>query len=99
MMHSSDNGTYTRNETATSGGNEGYYKRCKKCDRELWMCICWYDLMDTLDRITTIKIKLDIYKFLIKKSIWIIVTKFIRRTPTSISGMKGLKLLKRIDKI
>ncbi|MCP4371987.1 MAG: hypothetical protein GY797_28290 [Deltaproteobacteria bacterium] len=86
-------------ETATYGGNHDYYYgRCKKCGFEKFDCVCWMDFMDLIERWLEWKAILESYKILCKNSIWIRVIDFIRRTPTSISGMRGLKLLERIDK-
>ncbi len=54
--------------------------------------------MGKLDKIIALALKLDIYKCMKIKTRCIRIN-FIRRTPTSISGMKGLALLKRIDKL
>ena len=71
---------------------------CKHCDYPKFDCICWMNAMDEIERIELIKSKRDIYKRLVVCSVIILVVNLIRRTPTAISGMKGLALLKSIDK-
>ena len=90
MMHRSD--------TCTYGGNDHVFHICKRCGEDKNFCMCWWDFMDKLSRILALKLKLDIYKCLKIKTKCIKVINFIRRTPTSISGMKGVALLKRMDK-
>ncbi len=84
--------------TATSYGNECVIHYCKACGGDRDFCACGVDFMSSLDRVIALKLKLEIYKCLkIKKGI-IRIVDLIRRTPTSISGMRGLALLKREDK-
>lgn len=72
---------------------------CRKCGCIKWECICWMFKMEKLAFIEYMKSKLNIYKFLVKKSVWISVTTFVIKAIHCISGMKGLKLLEKLDKI
>ena len=75
--------------TGTNCGNEPRF--CPKCNVEIWNCICSLkgeSIEEKPDRVPIIKASYS-HKSPIT---------FLRRTPHSISGMKGLKLLKRINK-
>ncbi len=86
--------------TTSNTGNHPSIRHCKRCGNHIFYCTCWWDLMDKLDRIIEIKMKTEVYKFVLNlHSIWISIVSLIRITPTCISGMKGLKLLQRMDKI
>lgn len=84
--------------TATEYGNAYVIRMCRRCGIDKNFCMCWVDFINTLNRSLALVLKLEIYKCLkIKKKI-ILVINLIRRTPTSISGMRGIALLKREDK-
>ena len=70
---------------------------CKGCGQDHFFCVCWQTLMDALNRIIFIKSKLDIYKCPVIKTNHVKVD-FIRKILSCISGMKGINLLKRLDK-
>lgn len=88
-----------RSGTSTDHGNTKYVFYCKRCGSDKDFCTCWVDFLDKLEIQFLFKLKLSIYKCLKIKKIYIKVINLIRRTPTSISGMKGIALLKRIDKL
>jgi len=87
-----------RSETATYGGNDYAYRTCRRCGYDIFMCVCWYDFMDKIEAQLAIELRKGLYKSVMKKFSCINVVSLIRRMPTSISGMKGIKLLERIDK-
>ncbi len=84
--------------TSVEYANVYAFTYCKRCGLDKFECVCWIDLMQGLDRILYLTSKLDIYKCpkIITKCIKTI--NFIRRTPMCISGMKGLALLKNLNK-
>lgn len=86
-------------DTSTEYGNHYVIHCCRRCGMDRDFCMCWWDFMGLLERILALKLKLDIYKCPKIITRCIKVVNFIRRTPTSISGMRGLALLKRIDKL
>jgi len=71
--------------------------QCRRCGELVIYCTCWWEFMNKLEKIISIKAKKEKYN---KKAISIntLIIDFTRRTPSSISGMKGLTLLKRKDK-
>jgi hypothetical protein len=54
--------------------------------------------MGFLEKIIYLKLKLEIYKCFKIMTKGVSVIHLVRRTQNSISGMKGVALLKRIDK-
>jgi hypothetical protein len=85
-------------DTSTPYGNEYVIYLCRKCGMDKEFCMCWEWFMDNLEKITHLKLKLEIYKCLKIMTKGIKVVHLVRRTPSSISGMRGLALLKREDK-
>jgi hypothetical protein len=94
-------GMATCGESPTASPEYTYdeYYLCNKCNCLKWECICWMFKMGKLAFIEYMKSKLDIYKFIVKKSIWISITILFRKILHCISGCKGLKLLEKLDKI
>jgi len=91
-MHNSDTGT------GTYGDNDYAYRVCRRCQRDIFMCICWRNLMNRIEWAMFLKLKREMYKHLIIKSLCVSVVTIVRKTPFSLSGMKGLALLKKEDK-
>lgn len=89
-MHRSDTSTHYRNTRTIL--------YCRMCGGDKDFCTCWMDFISKLEIVLLLKLKLGIYKCLKIKKRYIQVINLIRRTPHSISGMKGLKLLERINK-
>lgn len=87
-----------RSSTTTSNGNSYYIHYCKRCGFDKAFCLCWINFMGFLEKIIYLKLKLEIYKCFKIMTKGVSVIHLVRRTQNSISGMKGVALLKRIDK-
>lgn len=87
-----DNSNTNRNhsDTATSSQGELY---CRKCGYSINWCICRTDYIDFLEERKQASKKIMAYIHNTKPSIIP-----IRKNLHSLSGMKGIALLKRIDK-
>jgi len=84
-------------DTSTHYANEPSY--CKRCGYEINWCVCHTDYIDFLDD----KFDREQTKLIPKRVISYInnskpSTIPIRKNMHSLSGMKGIKLLKKIDK-
>ena len=84
--------------TATASEYQEVICRCRKCSELKWDCLCWMWSMTKIEWILYKIYKLDIYKHVVMGSKWIPVINLVRKTLNHISGMKGLKLLEKIDK-
>lgn len=72
--------------------------RCNKCHELNSQCICWMFKMDKIQWTLYQIHKLDIYQFLVVKSVCISVVNLVRKSCHCLSGMRGLKLLEKMDK-
>jgi len=72
--------------------------RCRKCHELNSQCICWQFKMDKIQWTLYQIHKLDVYKFIIVKFVCIQVVNLVRKACHSLSGMRGLALLKKMDK-
>ncbi|MCP4650421.1 MAG: hypothetical protein GY853_10130 [PVC group bacterium] len=80
-----------RSGTETHHGNEPQI--CRRCGEYLQYCVCHLYIDEPNMEAFDIKVK-TVKPFQNHNT----PVNIVRRTPTSISGMKGIKLLKRMDK-
>lgn len=81
-----------RSGTETHYGNEVHY--CRKCDQPINWCICIFEKSQFPKIKEKYPIKIVATKYNFKK-----VPIFPRKLLNSTSGIKGVKLLKRLNKI
>lgn len=82
-----------RSDTSTDYGNYDYY--CNRCGERLVNCTCWEHLPDENEVRDYAKFTKNIPNNTILFSP---VPNVVRRTPSHISGMRGLKLMRRLNK-
>lgn len=83
-----------RRPSDTTSRRDNEHTSCKHCGYVVSMCVCRTDYVDFLE-VPPEKMNKKIQAF-VKNDRQVIDIK--RRTPHSISGMKGIHLLKRINK-